>query len=206
MKQLWRRVRLRSFTLVELLVVIAIIGILVAMLLPALAMARERGRRIKCANNQHQIMLMLKMFAMDHNERFPNGPFKDNLSGYMDNAAMFYCPSDGTRSNVQQLAQLTANNCSYHLVVKDYTLDVNGIDMMESAPSGYFHILDKSGADDVNSTLFGGNHKRDGGQITYVDGHTEWVPKNDWTAEKLPRVTGCSNSISWGSVFQTGGN
>ena len=98
MKQLWRRVHLRSFTLVELLVVIAIIGILVAMLLPALAMARERGRRIKCGNNQHQIMLMLKMYAMDHSERFPNSTFKDGLAGYMDNAAMFYCPSDGTRS------------------------------------------------------------------------------------------------------------
>jgi prepilin-type N-terminal cleavage/methylation domain-containing protein len=71
----------RGFTLVELLVVIAIIGILVALLLPAIQAAREAARRTHCQNNLKNIALAFQNFE-DAQKMFPTGGAKYLRAGY----------------------------------------------------------------------------------------------------------------------------
>jgi prepilin-type N-terminal cleavage/methylation domain-containing protein len=102
----WRH----GFTLIELLVVIAIIAVLAALLLPALARAKQKGQQTVCINNSRQQALAVYMYADDHGDLLPPTAYNDAngdevdwpalLDPYLKSPQIHLCPCDLISTNI----------------------------------------------------------------------------------------------------------
>ncbi len=100
----------RAFTLIELLVVIAIIAILAAMLLPALASAKQRAWTTSCTSNLHQIGLGMRMFADDNSDFYP----ESGTDIYWNNTDVQPPAGSGKQSWMQQVFSYVGNTNAYN--------------------------------------------------------------------------------------------
>src|ERR1039457_5018027 len=184
-----------AFTLVEMLVVISIIGILAALLLPALTGSQMRAKRIVCESQLRQMGIAFQSFAHDHNGKFPmqvstndSGSLKFAQSGYLTNGTFYFgfrhfqplagiletpsilvCPAD-TRLPAANFAMLQNSNISYFVGVNaDYSQPMSILAGDANLATASTLVRAAVGG---RLTWTGAQH-RFKGNVLFADGHVE---------------------------------
>ena len=186
--------RHRGFTLVELLVVIAIIALLAALLLPALARAKEHARRIKCVSNLKQVALGIKLFAQERDGFYPwhmdpseGGTYGPNAgiawrnflaaSNDLDTPKILVCPSDSGTKNT----------------VLDWKAGPDGLAHPANQNNAVSYFIALDGYEPLHPTMIVGDRNILGGEA----GHCSSVADMPGVDATLLRAA--NTSIRWGS-------
>ncbi len=139
----------RGFTLVELLVVIAVIAVLVGLLMPVLAGARDRGRQSTCTSNLRQIGVAFRMYMEDSdNERPPR--LHCLAPHYVTAPAILLCGSDGTGDYGYLNSDLVEpETWPYPTSYNYFQLTDKEWGFLEQANGRYGYVIDRNHAETV---------------------------------------------------------
>jgi prepilin-type N-terminal cleavage/methylation domain-containing protein/prepilin-type processing-associated H-X9-DG protein len=191
-----------AFTLIELLVVLAITAILSALLLPALAQAKESARRSACASNLRQIMLAVWLYADEQEDRFPAQPgdglplravggdginYYDLLMHYVNNPRVWLCPS--AQSSPGRLLAYHMNG----LIITTNGLPTTAIadpsQTLLIAETGYRKLYDLAflRPDQAGDYLYDTPQRNHAGgsNAGFVDGHVQWYHNRQWNSNSF---------------------
>ena len=192
--------RRAGFTLLELLTVIATIGVLAAILLPALARAREAARRASCMSNLSQLSMAFWLYAEEHDRAFPWSGGDGNAEclrtlhgGYVGDVDVFVCPSDTNPASaaVEEqegdglvIASTLFDEPSYRGSYDYFGAYTNAPLVAPAMPGGIPQV--PLMWDFATNDLQMFNHVPGGSNVLWMDGTVTFVKARDFAAWDVP--------------------